>query len=38
MPVSKKKMGALKKEYGDKKGKEVYYAMENKKKKKKKKK
>ena len=38
MPVNRKKMAALKKEYGDKKGKEIYYAMENKAKKKSKKK
>lgn len=30
MPVQKKKMKALKEEYGSKKGEEVYYAMENK--------
>lgn len=30
MPVNQKKMNALKKEYGAKKGEEVYYAMENK--------
>lgn len=30
MPVNQKKMRALKKEYGAKKGKSVYYAMENK--------
>lgn len=34
MPVSKKKMAALKKHYGSKKGEDVYYAMENKAKKK----
>lgn len=28
MPVNKKKMKALKKEYGAKKGESVYYAME----------
>jgi hypothetical protein len=36
MPVNKKKMAALVKEYGEKKGKEVYYAMEQKEKSKKK--
>lgn len=36
MPVNKKKMAALKKEYGKEKGKSVYYALENKVKKKKK--
>lgn len=30
MPVIKKKMTALKKEYGAKKGESVYYALENK--------
>lgn len=35
MPVNKKKMAALKKQYGAKKGKEVYYALEKKAKKKK---
>lgn len=35
MPIKKKMMQNLKKEYGDKKGKDVYYALENKKKKKK---
>jgi len=30
MPVNKKKMAALKKEYGKNKGKDVYYALENK--------
>ena len=30
MPVNKKKMAALKKQYGVKKGEDVYYAMENK--------
>lgn len=30
MPVNRKKMNAMMKEYGAKKGKEVYYAMENK--------
>lgn len=34
MPINKKKMAALKKEYGSKRGEEVYYAMENKSKKK----
>lgn len=29
-PVNRKKMAALKKEYGKKKGEDVYYAMENK--------
>lgn len=29
MPVNKKIMAKLKKEYGAKKGKSVYYAMEN---------
>ena len=38
MPVNKKKMVAMKKEYGAKKGEQVYYALENKNKKKKKKK
>jgi len=38
MPVNKKKMAALKKEYGAEKGERVYYAMENKAKHKKKKK
>ena len=37
MPVNKKKMAALKKQYGEK-GEDVYYAMENKEKHKKKKK
>lgn len=37
MPVNKKKMTALKKEYGSKKGEDVYYAMEQKKRKGKKK-
>ena len=37
MPVNKKKMAAMKKEYGAKKAKEVYYAVENKQKQKKKK-
>jgi len=36
MPVNRKKMAALKKEYGEKKGKDVYYALEQKAKKKKK--
>lgn len=35
MPVNKKKMSALKKEYGSKKGEKIYYALENKAKKKK---
>ena len=30
MPVNQKKMKAMKKEYGAAKGKQVYYAMENK--------
>lgn len=30
MPVNKKMMAAMKKEYGSKKGENVYYAMENK--------
>lgn len=30
MPIIKKKMTALKKEYGSKKGENVYYALENK--------
>ena len=30
MPVNKKAMASLKKEYGAKKGKSVYYALENK--------
>lgn len=30
MPVNKKKMKAMKEEYGTKKGKSVYYALENK--------
>lgn len=34
MPIKKKMMQNLKKEYGSKKGKDVYYALENKKKKK----
>lgn len=38
MPVNKKEMKNLKKEYGKKKGEKVYYALENKKKTKKKKK
>jgi hypothetical protein len=36
MPINRKKMAALKKEYGEKKGKNVYYALEQKAKKKKK--
>lgn len=31
MPVNRKKMAALKKQYGAKKGEEVYYALEKKK-------
>lgn len=38
MPIQRKKMKALKQEYGEKKGKQVYYALENKQKKKGKKK
>jgi hypothetical protein len=38
MPVNRKKMAALKKEYGAEKGKNIYYALEQKAKKKKKKK
>lgn len=34
MPLNKKKMAALKKEYGAKKGKNIYYALEKKAKKK----
>lgn len=30
MPINEKKMAALKKQYGAKKGKEIYYKMENK--------
>lgn len=30
MPVNRKKMSNLKKEYGEKKGKSIYYALENK--------
>lgn len=30
MPINRKKMAALKKEYGPKKGEEIYYAMEQK--------
>lgn len=30
MPVNRHMMESMKKEYGEKKGKEVYYAMENK--------
>ena len=30
MPVNRKKMAALKKEYGAKKGEDIYYALENK--------
>ena len=36
MPINQKKMKALKKEYGAKKGKDVYYALEQKAKQKKK--
>jgi hypothetical protein len=36
MPVKQKKMNALKKEYGKEKGKDIYYALEQKSKKKKK--
>jgi len=35
MPVNKKKMASLKKQYGAKRGEDIYYAMENKAKKKK---
>ena len=35
MPINKKKMSALKKEYGKKKGENVYYALEQKEKSKK---
>ena len=35
MPINKKKMAALKKEYGVEKGKRIYYALEQKAKKKK---
>lgn len=35
MPVNKKKMASLKKQYGAKKGEDVYYAMEAQSKKKK---
>jgi hypothetical protein len=38
MPVNQKKMKALKKQYGSKKGEDVYYAMEQKAKSKRKKK
>ena len=38
MPVNQKKMKALKKEYGSKKGENIYYALENKAKHKRKKK
>lgn len=38
MPINRKKMAALKKEYGKEKGKNVYYALEQKAKKEKKKK
>lgn len=37
MPVNKKKMKNMKKQYGEKKGKKVYYATEQKEKSKKKK-
>jgi len=37
MPINVKKMKALKKEYGSKKGENIYYAMEMKKKRKSKK-
>ena len=30
MPINKKKMAALKKEYGKKNGENIYYALENK--------
>lgn len=30
MPINKKMLKAMKKEYGEKKGKEVYFALENK--------
>lgn len=36
MPVNKKKMSSLKQQYGKEKGKDIYYALENKSKKKKK--
>lgn len=35
MPINKKKMNALKKEYGKKNGENIYYALEQKKKNKK---
>lgn len=35
MPINKKMMSSLKKEYGKKKGESIYYALENKKKSKK---
>lgn len=38
MPVNRKKMEAMKKQYGKEKGKDVYYALENKMKQKQKKK
>lgn len=38
MPIKRKMMAALKKEYGAEKGKNIYYALEQKAKKKKKKK
>ena len=33
MPINKKKMSSMKKQYGKEKGKDVYYALENKQKK-----
>ena len=30
MPINKKEMSAMKKEYGEKKGEQVYFAKENK--------
>lgn len=36
MPINQKKMAALKKQYGDEKGRSVYFALEQKEKKKKK--
>lgn len=35
MPVNKKMMSSMKKQYGKEKGKDIYYAIENKQKKKK---
>lgn len=35
MPINKDKMSSMKKQYGKEKGKDVYYALENKQKKKK---